>query len=144
MNGRGFFSILFGIVVVILIVGLGAGVYNAGVQQGIVDAGRFPAGAAVPYAGYGYGGFHDGFGIFGLIIPIFFLFLIFGIFRAIFRGGRGGYGGWGHHGWSGYDRGTWQSDREKYIADLHQRLHEDAKPGDTPPAGGTSPGGGPA
>ena len=97
MSGRTIFRIVIGIVVVVALVGLGAGLYNAGVDQGVVQAGRVPAGAAVPYAGYGYGwgfGLHPffgfGFGLLGLIFPILFFVLIFGLIRAAFGGwGRG-------------------------------------------------------
>src|SRR5207302_4344282 len=53
MNGRSFASIVFSLIVVAILVGIGVGIYQAGVAQGVIDAGRFPAGAAVPVAGYG-------------------------------------------------------------------------------------------
>ena len=53
MSPRGIFSFVLGLVVVGILVGLGVGVYQAGLAQGIVDAGRYPAAAAVPVAGFG-------------------------------------------------------------------------------------------
>lgn len=132
MSGRTIFRIVIGIVVVVALVGLGAGLYNAGIDQGVVQAGRVPAGAAVPYAGYGYGwgfGLHPffgfGFGLLGLIFPILFFLLIFGLIRAAFGGwGRGrGYGG--HDGHAGYGPGSWQEERQRRFSQLHRQLHEE-------------------
>jgi hypothetical protein len=147
MNGRSIASFLFSLIVVGVLVAVGVGIYQAGVTQGVIDAGRFPAGAAVPVAGYdGYHG-GGGFGFLGLLFPLFFLFLIFGVLRAIFGHRRG----WGHgYGYGrGWDRGPggpgdqsgprW--DREQYVAEMHRRLHEaDAGSGANPGAG-TNPGG---
>jgi hypothetical protein len=151
MNGRSFASFLFSLIVVCILVSIGVGIYQAGVTQGVIDAGRFPAGAAVPVAGYG-GGYHDG-GFLGLLFPLLFLFLIFGVLRAVFSRGRGwghghGYGyGYGRHGW---DKGPGPAfdgapgprwDREGAIAEMHRRMHEadgatgSAAPGPSNPDG---------
>jgi hypothetical protein len=143
---RGFLGLVATIIVVGLLVSVGAGIYQAGVTQGVIDAGRFPAGATVPIAGYGYG-YHDGPGIFGLLFGLFFLFILFGIIRAAFFGGRGR--GWGHHGYGygpgwgkGYGPGGpegWRGDRDSRIADWHRRLHEeDAGSGGSTGGTGTS------
>lgn len=157
---RGFLGLVATLIVVGLLVSVGAGVYQAGVTQGVIDAGRFPAGAAVPIAGYGYGyGFHGGPGIFGLLFGLFFLFILIGIIRAAFFGGRGR--GWGHHGY-GYGRGpwgrggfgpggpgagggpdAWRDERDERIADWHRRLHEEEAAGRSGGAGagsGATPG----
>src|SRR5690349_2708183 len=149
MNGRAIVSFLFGLVVVGILVSVGVGIYQAGLAQGVVDAGRLPAGAVVPVAGYGYGwGFH-GFGIFGLLFGIFFLFLIFRLIGAAFGRGRGwGPGRYGHGSWSkGYGPGfggpgaggpeAWRAERDRQISDLHRRLHEEE-----PTSGASSAGGG--
>jgi len=139
MNGRAIVSFLFGLVVVGILVSVGLGIYQAGLAQGVVDAGRLPAGAVVPVAGYGYGygwGFH-GFGIFGLLFGIFFLFLIFRLIGAAFGRGRGWGPGWGGRGYwgKGYGPGfggpgaggpdAWREERDRQISDLHRRLHEE-------------------
>ena len=151
----GFFLILIAVGVV---VGIGNEVYQAGVAAGIVEAGRFPAAAPVPVAGYG--GWHGGgFNILGLFFPLLFLFILFGLIRAAFWGGRGwghhgygrGYGrGWDHHG---YGRGdgqgdgptSWRDAREQRMEELHRRFHErEGGAGastDDPGKPGTTPGG---
>jgi hypothetical protein len=151
MSMRGIAGFLFGLLVVGILVGLGVGVYQAGIAQGIVDAGRYPAGAGVPVAGYGYG-WHGGPGIFGILFGIFFLFLVFGLLRAAFFRGRGYGPGWGHrgygHGWGpGWTRGegtgqgpeAWRAERDRRMADLHRQLHEE---GDLGASGPSVPGGG--
>lgn len=147
MNARGFFGFLAGLVVIGLLVALGVGVYQAGIAQGIVDAGRYPAGAGVPVGGYGYG-WHGGPGIFGILIGIFFLFLIFGLIRAAFARGRGYGPGWGHgYGWGpggGTGPEAWREEREGRIADLHRRLHEEGDGGTSGPGSSAGPGGPPA
>ncbi|HEY4227150.1 MAG TPA: hypothetical protein VGM49_02340 [Candidatus Limnocylindrales bacterium] len=119
MNGRSFASIVFSLIVVGVLVAVGVGIYQAGIAQGVIDAGRFPAGATVPVAGYGY---HDGgFGFLGLLFPLFFLFLIFGLIRAAFGHRRG----WGHgYGYGSGDMSGRRWDREQYVAEMHRRLHE--------------------
>ena len=148
MNGRAIVSFVVGLIVVGILVGVGVGIYQAGLAQGVIDAGRLPAGAVVPVAGYGYGyGFH-GFGFLGLLFPILFLFLIFGLVRAAFGRGRHYGPGWGGRGYwgKGYGPGmgpdAWREERERQISDLHRRLHdEEASPGTTSssgPGSGTS------
>lgn len=153
MNGRAIVTFLLGLLFVGILVGAGVGIYQAGLAQGVVDAGRVPAGAVVPVAGYGYGyGFHGGFGFLGLLFPILFLFLIFGLIRAAFSRGRGWGPGWGGRGYwgKGYGPGfggpggsmgpdAWREERDRQISDLHRRLHdEEAGSGGT----GTSQGSG--
>lgn len=132
MNGRAIVNLILTLVVVGVLVGIGVGIYQAGVAQGVIDAGRFPAGAPVPVAGYG--GDH-GFGFLGLLFPLLFLFLIFGLIRGAFSRGRGwghGYGrgyGWGPGWGEGEGPGSggptpWREERERHISELHRRLHE--------------------
>lgn len=143
---RGFLGLVATLLVVGLLVGVGAGIYQAGVTQGVIDAGRFPAGATVPIAGYGYG--WHGPDLFGLLFGLLFLFILFGVLRAAFFGGRGGRGwGWGHHGY-GYGRGpwgrdfgpgggpdSWRAERDSRIADWHRRLHEEEAAGSSGASG---------
>ena len=150
MTGRGIFGFLMTLLFVGVLIAIGVGIYEAGVAQGVIDAGRFPAGAAVPVAGYGPGS-HGGFGFLGLLFPILFLFLLFGLIRAAFSRGRG----WGHHGYGrGYGwgpgwgqgggpadggPGSWREERDRRMAEMHRRLHEtDAAGTGTDPAAGGS------
>jgi hypothetical protein len=143
---RGFLGLVATLIVVGLLVSAGAGIYQAGVTQGVIDAGRFPAGATVPIAGYGYG--WHGPDLFGLLFGLFFLFILFGIIRAAFFGGRGR--GWGHHGYgygpgpwgkgfgSGEGPGGWRGDRDSRIAEWHRRLHEEEGGSTGTPGSGSS------
>jgi hypothetical protein len=134
-----------------VVIAIGVGIYQAGVAQGVIDAGRFPAGAPVPVGGYD-NGYHGGFGFLGLLFPLLFLFIVFGLIRAAFGRGRG----WGHHGYGrgygygprwggGWDKGDgpegsgpdgWRDERNRRMAELHRRLHEDDA-GPAPSSGGT-------
>jgi hypothetical protein len=118
MNGR----VVLAIVLVLVLVGVGAGIgisaYNAGVAQGMVESGKVaaPAQGFVPYPYYGGPFFHPfGFGLFGLLIPLFFLFVFFGVLRAIFWRGR-----WGGHGM--HDR--WANGAPPMFEEWHRRMHE--------------------
>lgn len=133
--GRAIVGFFLTLVAVGVLVGIGAEIYQAGVAQGIVDAGRFPAAAPVPVAGYG--GYH-GFNVLGLFFPLLFLFLLFGLIRAAFSRGRG----WGHGYGHGFGRGYWGSgagegdgttsggpqgwreERDQRMAEMHRKLHE--------------------
>jgi hypothetical protein len=127
-------STFFRVVVVLLVVaaaiGIGAGIYNAGVSEGIAEAARqaVASGEPVPQAyGYGYGPywhgpFHGGFGFFGIIFWILGILLIIGLVRAAFgwgrwRGGPGGPGG--PSGWGG--------GRER-MEEFHRELHRRDRP----------------
>jgi hypothetical protein len=108
MNGRTILNIVLGALIVLVLAGIGIGIYNAGVSQGIAQAATLPEGTTiVAPVGYGYGYGHPGFFGFGflwILFPIFFLFLLFGLARAAFGGGRRWGGGWGPggHGPNGY------------------------------------------
>jgi hypothetical protein len=142
MNGRGVLNFLLGLLVLGVLVAIGGGIYQAGLTQGIIDAGRFPAGTAVPVAGYGWG---HGFGFLGLLFPILFLLLIFGLIRAAFSRGRGWGPGWHHGDGSGWAPGggpstggpeSWRQERDRRISELHRQLHEadgDAGTSGSPP-----------
>jgi hypothetical protein len=138
---RAFLSFVFAILFIGVLAGIGTQVYQAGVAQGIVDAGRFPAGATVPVVG----GYH-GFNALGLLFPLLFLFILFGLIRAAFWGGRGWGHGRGHHGWDrGWDRhddpdsgrASWREQRDRRMAEVHRRLHESE--GSDPGAGSGGP-----
>ena len=96
MNGRTILNLALGALVVLVLAGIGIGIYNAGVSQGIAQAATLPEGttvvAPVGYGyGYGYRGFF-GFGFLWILFPIFFILLLVGIARAAFGGADAGAG----------------------------------------------------
>jgi hypothetical protein len=133
---RTFVSVVLGLVFLLILGGIGVGIYNAGVAAGLAQTGA-AAGTVAPYV-YGYGFHGGGFGFLGLLFPILFLFLIFGLIRAAVFGGRRGWGGHGWQGTGGPD--AWRSERDRAMADLHRRLHE-SEGTDPGSSGGTSSGG---
>ncbi len=92
MNGRTILNLVLGALIVLVLAGIGIGIYNAGVSQGIAQAATLPEGTTVVApVGYGYGYGHPGFFGFGflwILFPIFFFLLLFGLARAAFGGRR--------------------------------------------------------
>ena len=107
-----------GILVVLAVIGISVGAYNAGVDEGIRRAADSSQVVQV-VGGYGHGWGFFPFGFF--LFPLFLFGTIFLIGRA-FRGPRG----WGHHGGPGY--GPWSEEgRAKFedrAQDWHRRQHE--------------------
>ena len=145
MNGRTILNLALGALIVLVLAGIGIGIYNAGVSQGIAQAATLPEGTTVVApVGYGYGYGHPGFFGFGflwILFPIFFLFLLFGLARAAFGGGRRWGGGWGPggHGPNGYGPNGWHEERERRMAEYHQRLHDQQGGGDAGRSGPPNP-----
>ena len=133
MSGRTILNLALGAIVVLVLAGIGIGIYNAGVSQGIAQAATLPEGTTVVApAAYGYGCGHPGFFGFGflwILFPIFFFLLLFGLARAAFGGRRWGGPGWGP---GGYGPNGWHEERERRMAEYHQRLHDERArdPGD--------------
>ena len=133
MDGRGLFRILGVIVVMAILAGIGIGIYNAGVGDGVAEVARQAAAngdpvTVVPPYGYGYGwhGWGGGFFPFGIFFWILGVFLVLGLLRAAFgRGHR--YGGPGGHG-------PWREERERRFESWHRAAHDES-----PPAGSTPP-----
>src|SRR5687768_17505087 len=130
MLGRGLFGAFALVVAIAIVAGIGIGVYNAGVSEGVAEAARVAQvagdGAAVVYPpyvggpyGYGHGWGGGGFGFFGILFGILFFFLIIGMIRAAF--------GWGRWGGGGRGPGGWESRNER-IAEMHRELHRKDEP----------------
>lgn len=126
-------AIVAAILVVLAVVGIAIGAYNAGVDEGIRRAADSEQVVQVVGGyGHGYGFFPFGFFLF----PLFIVGAIFLVSRA-FRGPRGP---WGHDHGPGY--GPWSEEGrarfEERAGDWHRRQHEQAT-GDRettgPPAG---------
>jgi hypothetical protein len=121
--GRG--RIVFGILIVLLLFGLIAGVgamaYNAGVMRGMLT----PNGAlpAAPYnAPYMFWRpFGWGFGFLGCLVPFFVVLLVFALLRLTFGAPhwRRGYGMHAFHHWDPSQR-----DVPPVVQAWHRKLHE--------------------
>ena len=156
MNWGFFTRVVLGIALVVGVVALGAGVYQAGFTAGVATEGTVAVAPAPVYAGYGWG-VHWGFPFFGFFGFLLFLFLLFGLFRLIFWGGRGrgrgyGYGpGWGYGprdrdqvpggsgdgGRSGGDR--WDGRAHSVFDEWHRQAHDpNARPTTPPPPDDTA------
>jgi hypothetical protein len=155
MAGRIIFRIVAAVILVAVLVGAGAYVFNLGIAQGVMQGASLQApagGAAVApvqpgvvapfgyfpgpygYRPFGFGGPFFGFGFLGCLIPLFFLFLVFGLFRMAFmpwrRFGMHGRGPWGGHG-----RHDWENNTPPMFDQWHRRAHgEPDKPTDSSPA----------
>jgi hypothetical protein len=119
MRTPGFLRLAAGIVLAVLLVGLGVGIYQFGVAAGA--AGTASPGTVAHVYGFHPWGF--GFGLFGIVWFLLFVLLVVGLARFAlgFGGRRGGPRGYGH-GWSDP---TWGDERGRRIAELHRRLHEE-------------------
>ena len=127
-----FVRVLATLLVVAILVGIGTGVYNAGVTAGLAEQLQQAAAsgdavvAPCPY-GYGYGGpYWHGPGFFGIVFGILGILLLIGLVRAAIGGGR--WGGRGHGGPGGW------GDRQSRMAELHRDLHR-REAADERPAG---------
>ena len=115
MTGRIVFRIFLGLVVIALLAGAGARLYQIGVARGLALApqlaDRLPPGAAlVPYAPYGPWGYRPfGFG-FGFFFPVLFFFGIWFLISRFFFWRR----------WGG--RGNWD-ERRRMLDEWHRRAH---------------------
>lgn len=115
------------IFVVLAMIGLGVGAYNAGVDEGIRRTAE--AGQVVEVVG----GRHYGFFPFGFFLFPLFLIGTFFLIGWAFRGGRGRWGhGPGFGPWSEEGRARF----EERAGEWHRRQHEQVAGGDE---GGTSP-----
>jgi hypothetical protein len=115
-----FVRVLATLLVVALVIGIGAAIYNVGVDVGmnaVVQAGAASGDpVAAPYA-YGYGPYWHGPGFFGIFFWILGFFLIFALIRAAFGWGNGGPRGPG--GWGG---------RRERLEEMHRELHRNDGP----------------
>ena len=128
------------LLVVGLLAGIGFGVYNAGVDQGLAQNVSAAASGA-PAVAYGYPGYYGhwgfGFGFFGIFFWILGIFLIFALLRAAFgwgRWGRGrwggyGHGGYGHGGYSGGPAGDKGDPRRAMLDEWHREAHDSGSSG---------------
>ncbi|HEX4897167.1 MAG TPA: hypothetical protein VFV53_02265 [Candidatus Limnocylindrales bacterium] len=139
-----FFRAFAAIVLAILLVGLGAAIFQTGYLAGVAADGSAPV-VVGPGYGYGWGGWgwRGGLigGIVGFFVFLFVIFLFIGLLRAAFGGwGRGGSGrgGWGPgygHG-SGQRFGPWEQ-RAREAHDEWHRSRPSGGPGESGGVGGS-------
>lgn len=127
MDGRGFLRVLGVIVVMAILAGIGIGIYNAGVGDGVAEVARQAAAngetvTVVPAYGYGHGwhGWGGGFFPFGIFFWILGVFLVLGLLRAAFGRGHRHDGPGGH--------GPWREGREARFEAWHRAAHDEAPP----------------
>jgi hypothetical protein len=130
-----FFRIVMVFIIIAAIAGLGVFAYQAGLANGAAQVAvtNGAPGAVVqapymmPYWGGPFGFHHFGFfGIFGLLIPIFFFLIIFSAIRGLFWGRHYGMHGW-HHGRMDMRHGDWDkegTDVPPFFEEMHRRMHE--------------------
>ena len=119
MNGRFVLRVLFALVVIAALAGLGVYVYNAGVAQGMATSGKIvvPESGVAPYPYYGGPFFFRpfGFGFAGCLFPLLFIFLALVLLRGFFWRG---HGAWGGH------RGHWEKGVPPLFEEWHRKAHE--------------------
>jgi hypothetical protein len=117
MTGRIVFRIFLGLIVIALLAGAGARLYQIGVARGLALApqlaDRLPPGALLmpyaPYGPWGYRPFGWGFG-FGFFFPVLFFFGIWFLISRFFFWCR----------WGG--RANWD-ERRQMLDEWHRRAH---------------------
>ena len=137
MNGGTIVRVIAALLLVAVVVGLGAAVYNAGISAGLTAAAQQAIASGdpapvVPVYGYGYGPYVHGpfgWGFFGIFFWILGFFLILALLRAVFGWGRWGGGPRGPGGWGGRRSEM----AEEWHRELHRRSGEGSGEGDQRP-----------
>jgi len=131
MNGSVLFRALAVVLLIAVVIGGGAMVYDAGINAGLQQAaeaassGQPVAVAPYPYAPYRWGG-GFGFGIVSFFVWIVVFFLFLGLVRAAFGWGRWGGGGrfgggrWAGPGGPGGPGGAGRRSVEEWHRELHR------------------------
>ncbi len=123
MNGRIVLRVLFVLVVLAAVAGVGVYAYNIGVAQGLAgNAGlAAPAPGVTPHLYYGrpffFGPF--GFGFAGCFFPLLLILLGVLLLRGLFWRGRWGHGYWGHG-----PHGHWEQGVPPMFEEWHRKAHE--------------------
>lgn len=133
MNRRFITGLLFAVVLLVAVLGVGAVAFNMGLAQGVAQSAQLSDGAplrTMPYMFYPHPwGFGLGFG--GVIVFLLFLFLIFGLARRLMWAGS--RGGWGMRG----GPGQWSDDPSHgtrvppFFEEWHRQAHAQQPPDQT-------------
>jgi hypothetical protein len=127
MAGKIILRVVAAFVLVAAVVVIAAFAYYAGTAHPVVQGAQAPAAAGSgPYLYFGWPFFpFFGWGLFGLLIPLFILCIVFGAIRRLIWGGP--Y--WGHmhrRHWGGPFDGNGEG-VPPMVAEWHRRLHEEPK-----------------
>ena len=133
MSGRFFPRVLFALLILAGVAGIGFYGYQLGLAQGAAQSTATGAAAAGAVGPYWYPHPVFPFWGFGCLIPLFFGLLILGGMRAMFwRGHMMGHGGW---------RGRWsESGVPPMFEEWHNRAHEQKAGTSTEPKPDAKPG----
>ncbi len=131
MNGRIALRVLFALVVLAIVAGIGIYAYNIGVAQGLAGSAGLAAPGVAPHLYYGRPFFFRpfGFGFAGCLFPLLFIFLGLILLRGLFWHGRWGRGYWGHG-----PHGRWEQDVPPMFEEWHRKAHEPQSPQPEQPA----------
>lgn len=116
---------MVGLAMLLLAVGVGAVAFNAGVQHGVMEAGKAVAQAPSPGAvpgPYPYYGWHHPFG-FPFFVPLFFLVFWIFVIRGLFSG----------RCWGRLCPQSYWGRGEEWHRRMHERMGEEAPRGETGP-----------
>jgi hypothetical protein len=129
MNRRFVERLLFVIVLLVAVLGVGVLAYNMGLAQGVAQSAQLSDGAPLRTLPYMFFPRLFGFGLGGVIIGLFGLFLIFGLARRLMWGGsrhgwwmRGGPGGWS-------DDPIHAAHIPPFFEEWHRQAHANQTPG---------------
>ncbi len=134
MNRRFMTGLLFVVVLLVAVTGVGLVAFNMGMAQGVAQSVQLSDGGtavrSVPYMFYPRPwGFGLGFG--GVFVFLLFLFLVFGLARRLMWGGA--YRGWRMHG----GPGRWSDDPAHetrvppFFEEWHRQAHAQQSPDQT-------------
>jgi hypothetical protein len=147
MFGRIALGFLLVVALLAGVAGLGWYAYNAGVVQGLAQAGAAAApsaGAPIPAPFYAYGPslwhpFGLGFGMLGCLFPLLILALVFPLMRFLFWRGTGGFGHTGP-GFCGPRGASGREGWRRHFRERAEEWHRQAHAGEAPkPPEGESP-----
>jgi len=124
MDGKVWFRILAGLVLLAAIAGIAFFAYNAGVAAQLPAQPAASGQPPVPYYGYPYWHpfqfYSPFFGCFAALFALFLIFLAFRAFSFMLWGPRAGRWGYRHHGW----RHGW--DEENGVPSMFREWHDRA------------------
>ncbi len=121
------FRLIFAIVLIAAIAGIGVLAYNAGITRGEALSAAAPAttanSPAYPAYPYWWPFPFFGFGFFGILALFFLIFIVFGAARRMVWGPRFG-GHWMHRRYGPWGETGSEEGIPPMFAEMHRRMHE--------------------